>query len=53
MELILGFLLVIALLALFSFASLRWGANSRGQGRDWQPHQDYEFYTPGKYEAWE
>lgn len=42
MELIIFFLVIVTVLALFNLAALRWGADSRHTTSDWQPRSDYE-----------
>ena len=46
MELVLGFLLVVALLVLLDVAALRWGYNSRNYSSDWKPRSEMEYYEP-------
>jgi hypothetical protein len=46
MELVIGFIVVVALLGIFNLAALRWGYNSRSYTSDWKPRSDFDFYDP-------
>ena len=48
MELIIGFLILVLVLALFDLAALRWGVNSRQAGGDWNPPAEIDFYEPNR-----
>ncbi len=44
MELVIGFVIIVALLILFDLAALRWGVNSRHSTSDWKSHTDSDYY---------
>ncbi len=46
MELVIGFVLVVALLVILDLAALRWGVNSRRFSSDWRPRSEFEYYEP-------
>lgn len=44
MELIFGLIILVAALALFDLAAMRWGVNSRGTGGDFNQPGELDFY---------